>query len=359
MKRYGNLWEKIISVENIMEAHKNARKGKGHYKAVERFNRRPYHHARHIRHLLKNGLWIPTAYTPMVIADRGKPREILKVNYYPDRVIHHAIMQVVQPILERCYIKDTYQSIQGRGVHQGLQRIKSWMKDESGTKYTLKMDIRKFYPSVDNAILKQLLRKKIKCQPTLAALDRLVDSTDGLPIGNYTSQTLGNFYLAFFDHWIKQELGAKYYIRYADDMVIMSESKETLHEMRQRISVYLQQHLHLKLKGNWQVFPTRKRGVDFLGYRLFGHYTLIRKKIARSMMRAWKRPVHDPSDISRVVSYAGWALWADAYNLLRKYLPDVKKKVAQAAKQIGIKNPLRNLYLVQKPERKPVQLTLF
>lgn len=359
MKRAKNLWEEIISVENILKAHKNARKGKSHYKSVRMVDNRPYHFARNIRRILKNRQWIPTAYTPMTLTERGKEREILKVNYYPDRIIHHAIMQVVQPILEQTFIKDTYQSIKGRGIHAGVLRIRSWLKDEVATRYALKIDIKKYYPSVDNEILKGLLRKKIGCKETLFVLDRLVDSAKGLPIGNYTSQTFGNFYLSYLDHYIKEDLKVKHYIRYADDIVLFSDNKEDLHRHRVAISRYIKEHLNLTMKSNHQIFPTRTRGLDFLGYRFFGNYILLRKSISKKIKRALKREINSLSDVGRVMSYYGWMLWADAYNFARVILLPTFFSISKVAKIQNIKNPVAGIYIVPKLIRARRQLTLF
>lgn len=359
MKRIGDLFEKIVSVENILLAHKNAKKGKAHYKDVKRFDSRPYHYARRIRNLLISGEYKPSAYIKMTVCDRGKPRDILKTGYFPDRIIHHAIMQVVQPILESVYIKDTYQSIKGRGSHKALERINGWMKDEKATRYCLKMDIRKFYPSIDNETPKALLRKKIKCQKTLILLDTLVDSTDGLPIGNYTSQTLANYYLAFFDHFVKEQLASKYYVRYADDIVIFSESKDELNSKFLKIKEYLS-GLKLEIKGNWQVFEVRGRGLDFLGYRMFGGYTLLRKSVATKIKRAFKLPIVSMNDINRLMSYMGWMKWADSYNLLRRLLSgNIASKVAYVCAKAKKRNPLRNLFIVPKQRKHNIQLTLF
>lgn len=359
MKRYGNLFEKIVDVKNILEAHKNAKKGKRHYKEVRMFEERPYHNARAVRRMLLEKSYVPSPYISMHINDRGKPREILKTRYYPDRIIHHAMMQVVQPIFEETYIKDTYQSITGRGTHKAIDRVKTWMKDEVATRYCLKIDIRKFYPNVDNDTLKALFRKKIKCEETLCLLDTIVDSSQGLPIGNYTSQTLANYYLSYFDHFVKEELGAQMYIRYADDIVIFSDSKEDLHVKLNAMRAYLKT-LKLEIKDNWQIFETRGRGLDFLGYRLFGNYTLLRKKMVTKIKRAILLPIRALCDISRVMSYFGWLKSASAYNLLRTLLTtDLREKIRRVTKRLHIKNPLRTWVVLRKRPMRLVQLTLF
>ncbi len=355
MKRHNNLFKKITSMSNIYLAHHNAKRGKTKYKEVKTYENDRYTHTKKIKEILEKKVWIPSASKKAIIMEK-KPREITKVNYYPDRVIHHALMQVVDPVFSTVYIKDSYQSIKGRGVHKAVKRVKEWMREEEQTKYCLKLDIKKFYPSLKAHIIKKYYRKKIKCQDTLWLLDRIVDSEDGLPIGHYTSQTLGNFVMSYFDHYAKS-LGAKKYIRYADDIVIFSDNKEFLHDLRVKLDSYISENMELKIKDNWQVFETRDRGLDFLGYRFFDRFILIRKSIATNMKRAFKRPVRSKNDLSRIFSYLGWAKFANSYNLLRKLLPNIQFSVALLCEKIGISNPLKKIYIIPKP--KALQLTLF
>ena len=358
MKRVNNLFEKIIDINNILLAHKNASKGKSSYDEVQMFNERPYYYAKKIRKLLKDKKWTPSENRQFDRDfDNGKNRCITDVDYYPDRIIHHAIMQVVEPIFNKVYIKDTYQSIKNRGLHKGVKRVKSWLRDEENTEYCLKVDVEKFYPSLQNHILKKYVRKKIKCKDTLYLLDLIIESDEGLPIGFYPSGPLGNFVVSYLDHYIKK-LGAKLYIRYADDIVIFHKSKEFLHYLRFKMQEFLKAHLELSMKNNYQVFPLSKRGLDFLGYRFFRKYTLVRKSIVKKMKRVFRRrKIRTLSDISRVMSYAGWIKHASSYNFQRVFMPLVQGAIKNLSKRLGIKNPLRKLYLLDKPKK--IQLTLF
>lgn len=354
MKRVNNLFEKIVDINNIIRAHNNARKNKAHYDEVKMFDSDPYFYANKIREMLLDGSWIPSESIKFETTDSGKRRLITNVKYFPDRIVHHAIMQVTEPVFQTTYIKDTYQSIKNRGLHKGAARVKSWLKDEENTEYCLKVDIEKFYPSMKQHIVKKFCRKKIKCKRTLVLLDLLIDSEDGLPIGFYSSQCLGNFVVSYMDHYIKS-LGAKYYIRYADDIVIFHKSKEFLHFLRVKMQTYMNDVLELKMKRNYQVFPFKKRGLDFLGYRFFRKYTLVRKSIVKKMKSAFKRNIKNLGDISRIMSYLGWIKWANSYNLMRVYVPSVASSVSHVAKRIKIRNPLRNMYLLPKPKK--VQLS--
>jgi hypothetical protein len=210
--------------------------------------------------------------------------------------------------------------------------MQRFLKDRPGTEYCLKFDVKKFYPSMDHEVLKALIRKKVKDQDALGLLDEIVDSVGtpkNVPIGNYLSQYLGNVYLSGLDHWIKEEQGARYYMRYCDDGVVLSGSKRWLHELRERVSEYLQGHLNLRMKDNWQVFPTRTRGVDYLGYRFFGDRLLLRERTARKLKRKMRAFLEhgkcDDKVRSSVASYTGWLGWCDGRGLYDKYMRPVKE----------------------------------
>lgn len=354
MKRVGNLFEQIVDINNIIKAHFDARVNKAHYKDVQMVNEDIYKYANEIREMLVNGAWVPNPVIKTERFEGGKKRETVDVKYYPDRIIHHAIMRVVEPVFEKVYIKDTYQSIRGRGLHKGVKRVRSWLKHEEETEFCLQMDIQKFYPSLKHRVIKKFYRKKIKCKSTLALMDTLVESDDNLPIGFYSSTSIANFLVSYLDHYIKS-LGAKFYIRYADDIVIFHKSKEFLHFLRSKVQWFLKEKLELVLKKNYAVFPLAKRGLDFLGYVFFRKYTLVRKRIAKKMKRAFRRKIRTLGDISRVMSYLGWLKWANSYNLKRVLIPFVRKSVEDMAKRLDIRNPLRNVYLLDKPKK--VQLS--
>jgi hypothetical protein len=209
--------------------------------------------------------------------------------------------------------------MKGRGIHDGVKRLKGFLKDTEGTRYCLKMDVKKFYPSVNHDILKKIVRKKIKCRDTLWLVDHIIDSARGVPIGNYLSQHLANLYLSQFDHWMKEEKRIKYYARYCDDIVILHHDKDFLHALFKNIQKYMQSELILEIKGNWQVFPAHKRGIDFLGYRFFGKYTLIRKTIAKEFKRKIGklsiRINNSKGAISSIMSYYGWLMHGNGHNL--------------------------------------------
>ncbi len=326
MKRYGNLYNKIYDYENLILAHHNARRGKAFYQEVQNFNKNEDYCTRLIQDMLKNKTYKTSDYKIFTIIDRGKEREIYKLPYFPDRVVQWAVMLQIEPIFLETFIFDSYAAIPNKGMHIASKRLSKWLKyDKENTMYCFKMDVKKFFPNISHDILKQLLRRKIKDKELLELLDEIIDSTDsGIPIGNYISQYFANYYLTFFDHWIKEELGIKYYMRYMDDLIILNKSKEDLHEIKIKIDKYLSEELQLTIKSNWQVFPVDSRGIDFMGYRHFRNYTLLRKttykKFRRKMNKLNKKRELNDSDVCSIRSYEGWLIWCNSYNLRRKYI---------------------------------------
>ena len=149
-------------------------------------------------------------------------------------------MNITESLWTKIFIRQTYSCIKFRGIHLVVKDLrKALEKDPQNTKYCLKLDITKFYPSIDHDTLKQIIRRKIKDKKLLVLLDEIIDSANGVPIGNYLSQFFANLYLAYFDHWIKEEVGIKYYYRYADDIVILGNDKNYLHNLLIAIKLYL------------------------------------------------------------------------------------------------------------------------
>lgn len=311
MKRYGNLWSEICTLENLELADKKARKGKAKYKGIECFDKNKEVLLQRLLDTLVSGTYKTSPYKIFTIRD-PKERLIYKLPYYPDRIAQHAVMNILQPLFNSVFTADTYSCIKGRGVHKGVNNLKTALKDVEGTKYCLKLDVVKFYPSIDNDILKLMLRKKFKDAKLLAFLDQIIDSSRGLPIGNYLSQTLANFYLTYFDHYIKEVKKVQYFFRYCDDIVLLSGSKEELHKWLHEVKAYLRQELRLEVKNNYQVFPVEDRGIDFLGYKFYHTHTLLRKSIKVRMKRAFRR-----NKVKSLPSYFGWAKHCNSKNLIK------------------------------------------
>lgn len=322
MKRYNNLFDKIVTLDNLYLADKRARRQKQHRPEIIEFDKSREKLLLDLQKKLINGEYRTSEYYIFKIYE-PKEREIFKLPYYPDRIVHHAIMNIMEPIWVSSFVKDTYSCIKNRGIHKALKDVKHALKDEANTQYCLKLDVRKFYPSIDHAILKQLIRKKIKDKRLLSLLDEIIESAQGVPIGNYLSQFFANLYLTYLDHWIKEQKKVRYYFRYADDIVILGRDKQELRDLFYNIQDYLNNKLKLNFKDNWQIFKVDSRGIDFVGYRIFHTHTLLRKSIKKKFCKKInklnkKQNIDKDTYKQKICSYIGWINYCNGRNLLNK-----------------------------------------
>lgn len=316
MKREGNLYQQICDINNLYLADSLAQRGKQKQYGVIVHNRNQDSNLHQLQNMLLDKTYKTSGYTIFKVYE-PKERVVYRLPYFPDRIAHYCIMNVIEPIFMQIFTADSYSCVKGKGIHGALRKLRLALKDKENTVYCLKFDITKFYPNIDHGVLKNLLRRKFKDKDLLWLLDGIIDSAPGLPIGNYLSQFLANYYLTFFDHWVKENLQVKYYFRYADDIVILSSSKPDLHRILAECRHYLTTNLKLQVKGNYQVFPVEDRGIDFLGYKCYHTHTLLRKGIKKRFAQAVKKRKSRES----LASYCGWAKHANCRNLLKKLLP--------------------------------------
>lgn len=312
MKRIGYIYEKICDIENVKTAIEKASLGKRNQRRVRCVLENIDLYSEKVSELLKTQSYYPSPYIVKTIKDgsSGKERTIYKPKFYPDQIIHWALILQIEKIIMKGMYYHNCGSIPRRGIHRGKKYIEKWIRDDTRyTKYCLKTDISKFYPSINNEILKKKFRKIIKDNKCLSLIDIIIDSADGLPIGNYTSQWFANFFLQDLDHFIKENLHIKYYIRYIDDFVMFDSNKRKLHKARVEIEKYLYNE-KLSLKSNWQVFKTDCRPIDFLGFKFYRDKTILRKKNSLRIKRRLKR-IHakgflNIKDARCIISYLGW-----------------------------------------------------
>jgi retron-type reverse transcriptase len=328
MKRIGNLYSQITDYQNLVQAHIKARRGKSYYSDVMKLNADPDKYLKRLQSTLVNKEYKTSKYTTKVVHE-PKERLIFKLPYYPDRIVHHAIMNILQPIWDKMFISEIYSAIPGRGIHTGILRLRDFLRDEKGTKYCLKFDISKFYPSVNHEILISLIKRKIKCADTLWLLEEIIRSPGGeknIPIGNYLSQYFANIYLNGLDHWLKEQCDAKYYIRYGDDGVILSSDRSYLVDLKSQIESYLHDRLALEINPKSRIIHVDSQGIDFLGYRTYRTYSLLRKSNVRRLKRRVNAITAHPEMfgpqhiVSSIVSILGWLSYCNSYNLANKYI---------------------------------------
>lgn len=350
MKRVGNLYKNVWAYDNLKLAHKNARAKKGWYKEVREVDADLENRLYKIQTMLVHHLYVTSPYEMFYKQEGPKLRKIYKLPYYPDRIVQWALMQVVSPHIEKNLIRDTFSAIPGRGIHDGLHRVQDAMYNhKEDCLFCLKFDIRHYYQSIVHDLLKQSYEKMFKDPEILDLVFGIIDSINtldeedkdemrslglevndecGIPIGNFFSQWSGNFFLSQFDHWVKESLGVKFYFRYMDDIVLFGDDKEKLKVFRSVSEEYLWDKLKLRMKPNWQIFPSFVRGVDFLGYRVFDGYTLLRNGTKKSMKRRYididkkvsKGQYMNYTEFSSLNSYMGWGSQADCFRLTNKYI---------------------------------------
>lgn len=348
MKRYNNLYERICDIDNIKLAILKASKGKRNRRVVKQIINNIEFYSKEIQEQLINKTYKSSPYIESVIFDGGnrKERIIHKPKFYPDQIIHWALMLQLEPIIMKGMYYHCCGSVPKRGSSHGRKYIQKWVRnDKKNTKYCLKLDITKFYQSIDHDALKKMFIKKIKDKETLWLINSIIDSTEkGLPIGNYTSQWFANFMLQDLDHHIKEKLKIKYYTRYIDDMVMFGTNKKKLHKAKKEIENILSRY-SLSIKKNWQVFRVDDRGVDFLGFRFFRDRTVLRKRnalrIRRRVKKINKKGNLNYKDACAIMSYWGWIKHSNSFYFYNKYVkPYIKIK--KVRKVISDYNKQRN-----------------
>jgi len=294
MKRYKWLFEQIIAFENLLVAFKKASKGKRSKPAVATFEVNLENELLQLERELRQKTYCPGSYRSFYIHD--PKRRLISAAPFRDRVVHHAVCNIIEPLFERTFIYDSYANRKGKGTHKAIERYQHYARRY---KYVLKCDIRKFFPSIDHAILKQELRWKIACPDTLWLLDLIIDASNpqevhapyfpgddlftpqqrrrGLPIGNLTSQFWANVYMNRFDHFVKEELRVPGYIRYVDDFVLFHNSATVLAKYRQAVQHYLVR-LRLLAHPNKTHIHAIQRGVPFLGFQVYPCHRVLQKR---------------------------------------------------------------------------------
>jgi len=264
-----------------------------------------------------------------------EPKErIIMALPFRDRVVQHALCNVIEPIFEKSFIFDSYACRIGKGTHRGADRVTEFLQkcDRIWERtYCLKGDIAHYFPSVDRGILLNIIQRKIGCKDTMWLIEEVIYSTGeepkGLPIGNLTSQLFANIYLNELDHFIKQKLRLRFYVRYMDDFVLLLNDKGMLHEVKKQIVDFLSDKLELELNHKTSIFPV-SQGINFLGYRIWKDYRLLRKENAKKMKRRLKafECKYREGRISleeirqSLMSWLGHVSHCNSYNLRRKLL---------------------------------------
>ena len=319
-------FEDIISIDNLLLAWQEFLPGKRGRRDVQEFSMRLMDNILLLYEDLRNKTYRHGLYEAFNISD-PKPRNIHKASVR-DRLLHHAIYRILYPFFDRTFIADSFSCRLGKGTHKALNRFRSFVykvsKNNTKTCWVLKLDIRKFFASIDQEILIKILEEYILDQNIIWLLKRVIESFystepgKGLPLGNLTSQLLVNIYMNEFDRFVKHKLKVRYYARYADDFVIFSENRDWLGNLIPKISEFLNTNLKLKLHENKIFIKTLASGVDFLGWVHFPDHMVLR---AATRKRMFRRIKESPTS-ETINSYLGLLRHGNAYKLKRKIIAE-------------------------------------
>jgi RNA-directed DNA polymerase len=309
MSIFGHGYQDIISMENLLLAWREFLRGKKSRKDVADFNLNLSANVFSLHNRLLNKSYIHGKYDAFSIND-PKPRSIHK-SEVGDRLLHHAIYRILYPYFDKKFVHDSYSCRDLKGTHRATKRLISFASKESKnhtkTCWVLKCDIRKFFASIDQKILLNILKNHIPDVEIIWLLERVIVSFNsgkvgtGLPLGNLTSQLLVNIYMNEFDQWMKHVMKVRYYIRYADDFVILSQDKDYLLELTSKVADFLEEHLKLSLHPDKVYIKTFASGVDFLGWVHFPHHRVLR---TTSKKRMFKKIAGNPNPAT-IESYRG------------------------------------------------------
>lgn len=351
MKRVGYLYEKMYDLSLIRYAIRKAAQGKTYKHYIRKVLQNEEAYALRIQEMLVKQQVKLSPNRQITIFDRScnKERIITVPKFFPDQIIHWAVMLVIEPIIMKGMYRFNCRSVPNRGGMEAKRYVERAIKDEK-IKYVAKLDISKFFNSVKPKYVMEMFRNKIKDENVLRLIEAILrNGGDCLPIGYYTSQWFSNFFLEGFDHFVKEELKIKKYVRYVDDMVLLDSNKRKLHKAITRINEYLHT-IGLKLKDTYQVWKVDSRPIDFVGFRFYRDKTLLRKKIffrlCRRVRKVRKTEYISVHQAQGILSLLGWLSHINAWKFYKEriypYAPKWKLKniVSYHAKKLleAIKN---------------------
>jgi retron-type reverse transcriptase len=348
MITYNKLYSKLCSYENLLSAFNKAKKGKTKMYYVISFEEDLENNIRLLQKELIEHTYLPKPLKKFIIRD-PKTRTI-HASIFRDRIVHHAIVNILQPIYEKIFIYDSFASRKDKGNHEGVKRFEEFVRkvshngklikkpfdNNSIQGYVLKADIRKYFDSMNHEVLINILKKKISDKEVIDLIRKVLNNFNiqegvGLPLGNYTSQFFANVYLNELDYYIKHILKAKYYIRYVDDFVILHPNKKRLEYSMKHIKLFLP-CLKIQLHPEKSSIIPLRNGVNFLGYRVFFHHRLLRERNLKTFKKKLEANIelYKNQEITlerlncRIQGWTGHAKFANTFTLRNNILAKVK-----------------------------------
>lgn len=328
MRSYADLFPIVANWENLLLAYGEARRGKRNRPEVLRFHQRFESSLEELRGQLLSGEWMPDPYREFVSFGEVK-RRVIHAPTFRDRVVHHALVRIIGPLLEQKWIFDSYACRKGKGIHRAAKRVQRFLREGRGN-YVLQLDISRYYPSMDHAVLLEMLGRTIRDERVMSLVGRMLDgfasSGVGIPIGALTSQVFANVYLNELDHFIKECMGVHCYVRYMDDMVLVGD-KDALRGAWGEIRWLVEGALRLRLNPKSRLYPA-SHGVDFCGYRIWRGHMRPRKRTVRAakrrfcaLSRAFSAGRIDRAGVRRrVMSFLGYMQWCDGWQTAKSTL---------------------------------------
>ena len=336
MRTYKKLFKRLYSLRNLYFAYKKARRDKAKMFYVIKFE----------KNLEKNLIWlqkelIEQTYQPKPLRGftiRDPKTRVIHASAFIDRIVHHAIVHLLEPIFEKVFIYDSFASRRDKGTHNAIARfeefmgrvskngrlIKNAMNNNQIEGYCLKADIKSYFDNVDHKILLKIIRKKVDDKNFILLIKQVLDNFKGkkqgkgMPLGNYTSQFFANVYLNELDYFVKHRLKVKYYMRYVDDIVILHRNKKRLEYFKKEIDDFLVYNLKIWLHPDKSKIIALRNGITFLGYRIFYHYKLLTKRNIRVIKKKflmYKDEEITPQNFTYFLhGWEGYAKWANSYN---------------------------------------------
>lgn len=378
MKRIGFLYEKIIATENIEAAIYEAARNKKKRKDVQEYLADIPATIKEIQEGLEDGSFATKIHRGRIVQRRRthKKKRLIIQPTFKESIVHYAILRVISPILKNRFVYQCVGSIPGKGIHKGKYIIEKYIResfhDPSRIKYILKADVHHFFQSIKPEVLKEKFRRIFKDPKLLRILYIIVDSNKayfngrivnmGLPIGFYTSQWFSNFFLNDFDHFVKEQLHIKCYVRYVDDIVMFYHNKKELRKAFRRMCEFLKME-ELEFNSKWQIakfdYTNRKgqrigRFIDFLGFRFYRNKTTLRRKnmlkLTRKALSMAKKKRITWFDASQFMSYWGWIKHTDCQIVYQKYIKG-KVSIKKCKKILSHHSKLEAIRALKKAEK--------
>ncbi len=373
------MYEDICSYKNIILAFKKARKGKTKRRYVKRFQRNLRKNLLKLQQELRDRTYKPFLLKTFILRD-PKTRKISK-SAFRDRVIHHALCNIIVPIFERGFIYDSHANQIGKGTLKAIERFDKFKRkvSKNNTKkcYVLKADIKHYFEEINHDILINIIKRKIKDERIINLIKLIIYNKSlngkkikGMPLGNLTSQFFANLYLNELDQFVKHKLRAKYYIRYVDDFVILNNSKYQLKKWKKDINLFLKEKLNLELHPNKSHILKLEKEIKFLGFRIFYYHKLLRKSNANHFERKlgqmkimFKEDLLNREKImDRFEGWLAYCIHANTYKYRRHLIKNFNKSF-QIDKKVLVKNMKKYFNFIKKLDESnlefSVQKTLF